>query len=79
MNVMLSCSDVTKLVTDYLEGRMSFWQRMKFRMHIRMCKACRNYIRQMEQAIKTLGHLPDEPIPPDVEEELMKHFRDWKG
>ena len=79
MSMMLSCSEVTKLVTDYLEGRMPLWQRMKFRMHIGMCAACEAYIRQMEQAIEVLGRLPDEPMPPEVEEELMKRFRDWKG
>lgn len=77
--MMLSCSEVTQLVTDYLEGRMPFWKRVKFRMHIGLCRPCKNYIHQMEQAIETLGHLPDEPIPPDVEDALVRHFRNWKG
>lgn len=78
MMMMQSCEQVTELVTDYLEGRMSFWDRLRFRVHIRLCSACKHYICQMEHSIKTLGQLPDEPIPPEVEEELTKIFRDWK-
>jgi predicted anti-sigma-YlaC factor YlaD len=74
---MLSCKQITELVTDYLEGRMSLADRMRFQMHVGMCKHCRAYLRQMKVTIETLGQLPDEPMPDDVRDELRKRFADW--
>ncbi len=42
---MLSCQDITEIVTGYLEGRMRFGTRLKFQMHRGMCKHCRRYLR----------------------------------
>ena len=60
--------------------RLSIWrsrERLKFELHVGMCRHCRHYLRQMKQTVKTLGRLPDEPIPAGVEEALLQRFRDW--
>lgn len=75
---MLTCRELTELVTDYLEDRLSFVDRMRFRMHIGMCRHCRVYLDQIRQTIHTLGRLPTEDIPPDVRDELRQRFRNWK-
>jgi anti-sigma factor RsiW len=72
---MLTCQQLTEIVTDYLEGRMSFTDRMRFQMHLGMCKHCRAYLRQMKAIVKTLGRLPAEPIPDEVRDELLAQFR----
>lgn len=72
---MLTCTDVTEIVTDYLEGRMPFWRRMSFLLHVAMCPPCRRYLRQMRLTIRTLGALPDQPMPDDVRDELLRHLR----
>lgn len=72
---MLTCKEITELVTDYLEGRMSFMQRVSFHLHLGMCDRCRAYLRQMRMTVKTLGKLPDEPIPAGVRDELLVRFR----
>lgn len=74
---MLSCKEITELVTDYVEGRMSLADRIRFQMHVGMCKHCRAYLRQMKVTVETLGHLPDEPMPEDVRDEMRKRFADW--
>lgn len=74
---MLSCKQITELVTDYLEGRMTLADRMRFQMHLGMCTHCRAYLRQMKTVIATLGHLPDEPMPDEVRDEMRKRFADW--
>jgi len=76
---MLSCQEVTELVTDYLEERLSFTQRARFQLHVAMCKNCRRYHRQMRLTIRTLGKLPEQAIPADVREELMERFSYWKA
>ena len=75
----LTCRELTELVTDYLEGRLSFSQRVRFQMHLGLCLDCRAYLRQMKQTIRTLGGLPAEPIPPHIQEELLRRFRNWKN
>ena len=75
---MLTCQQLTELVTDYLEGRMSLWDRMRFGMHVGMCRHCRAFLRDRRLTIKTLGKMPEDPIPPEVRDELLHRFRDWK-
>ncbi|MGI8783699.1 MAG: anti-sigma factor family protein [Acidobacteriota bacterium] len=75
---MLTCKEVTELVTDYLEGRMSFMRRVNFHLHIGMCDHCRAYLRQMRLTVKTLGRLPDESIPSGVRDELLVRFRNMR-
>ena len=75
---MLTCRDLTEIVTDYVEGRMGVWDRLRFQLHIGMCSSCREYVRQMQVTRAVVGHVPAQPIPDDVKEELIKRFRDWK-
>ena len=77
---MLSCREITELATAYAEGELSFGDRMRFFMHISMCKHCRLYVRQLRLTIQAVGSLPKpaEPPPPEVREALLKQFRNWK-
>ncbi len=75
---MLTCRELTELVTDYVEGRLSFLDRLRFQMHLGMCRSCRAYLRQVKQTIRALGELPPESIPPDMQRALCERFRDWK-
>lgn len=76
---MLTCKEVTELVTDYLEGRMSLADRMRFQMHVGMCKHCRAYLRQMKATVAVLGQMPeDAEMPDDVSDELRKRFAEWQ-
>jgi len=78
MTAMLSCQELTELVTDYLEGRLKLGDRISFRMHVAMCPSCREYLHQMELTVNTVGELCDAEIPSDVKDELMSAFQDWK-
>ncbi len=75
---MLTCKEITELVTDFLEGRLSLVQRLRFQFHLGMCRHCRAYLRQMRITVRALGLLPSEPAPPEVSEELLRRFRNWK-
>ncbi|OFW15450.1 MAG: anti-sigma factor [Acidobacteria bacterium RIFCSPLOWO2_12_FULL_67_14] len=74
----MTCRELTEVITDYLEGRMSFMDRVRFRVHIGMCRGCRAYLDQMKQTIRTIGRLPPEDMPPDVQAQLLERFREWK-
>ena len=75
----VTCKAFTEAVTDYLEGHLSFFLWVRFQMHLGMCVGCRLHLRQMKQAIRALGRLPETPIPPAIREQLLERFRDWKG
>ena len=75
---MLTCRELTELVTDYLEGDLSLMQGLRFQFHVGLCRHCHAYFRQMKLVIRTLGALPDEPIPPDVSVDLLLRFKNWK-
>lgn len=75
---MLTCQQLTELVTEYLDGRMSLWRRAQFQMHLGMCRHCRTYLDQIRETVRTLGKLPEEQIPPDVKAELLRRFRDMQ-
>ena len=73
-----SCREIAELITDYLEGSLTLTQRLRLQMHMGLCFACRNYLRQMKYTVAILRKLPSEPVPAQVKEELMKRFRTWK-
>lgn len=75
---MITCRELTELVTDYLEGRLSIGQRLRFEMHVGLCSHCRAYLRQMKHTIASLGSLREEDIPEDVSQRLLARFREWK-
>jgi anti-sigma factor RsiW len=72
---MLNCQQLTELVTEYTERRLSLVRRLQFEMHLGMCRHCRAYLQQMRITVRTLGKLPEEPIPEAVKQELLVRFR----
>jgi len=74
---MITCQQITSLVTAYLEGHLSPWNRLRFQLHLGICRHCRRYLRQMRTTIATLGRLPPDPVPQPVMDELLARFRSW--
>lgn len=74
----LSCQELVDLMTEYLEGALTFSDRIRFQIHLGLCSGCRNYLNQMKCTIRTVGKLPAEPMPEAVREELLNRFRTWK-
>jgi len=76
---MFVCREIVELVTDFAEGKMGFWDRLRFQLHLGMCRHCREYVRQVRLTVKLASLLPPPPPPPEVEVELLKRFRDWRS
>ncbi len=75
---MLTCKEITELVTDYVEGNLSFADRIRFRMHVAMCRNCRRYVRQLKATAAAMGKLTPPELPPELEDELLRRFESWK-
>jgi len=74
---MLTCREITEIVTAYAEGQMGRADRLRFRLHIVTCRNCRVYVRQLRATAGALGRLPPPEIPPHVLSELMRRFEGW--
>ena len=75
---MLTCIEITELIDDFLDGRLSLWTRARFQMHVGMCEHCREYLRQLALTRDSLGQLPEPEMPEEVRDELLERFRSWK-
>ncbi len=75
---MLSCREMTELVTDYVEGYLSLADRMRFQLHIGMCRDCRAYVRQMKVTSRALAKLPPPVLSTELRDELLRRFEGWK-
>ena len=40
---MSRCKDITKLISDSMERRLSLWQRIDLRLHLILCGFCRRF------------------------------------
>ena len=75
----MSCKELVELVTDYLEGSLSWRQKRRFEKHIALCHGCTAYVEQFRVTLRALGTLREEDVPPAARDELLAVFRDWKS
>jgi predicted anti-sigma-YlaC factor YlaD len=75
----MACNELVEVVTDYLEERLPERDVERLEAHLAVCEGCRNYVDQMRETIGALGHLPDEPLAPEVRAELLEAFHGWRG
>jgi anti-sigma factor RsiW len=77
---MMSCRELTELITEYLDGALPFGRKLQFQLHLGLCRHCRTYLRQLRKTVSVLGHVPDveQSLPAPVRDELLQRFRTWK-
>jgi hypothetical protein len=44
---MISCKDVSRLVSRQEDARLPYWQQVRLRLHLSICVACANFERQV--------------------------------
>ena len=55
----LSCKELVELVTDYLEGALDEPTNARFEEHIAGCDGCTEYVEQMRETIRLVGHVEE--------------------
>ena len=75
----MPCRELVELVTEYLEGGLSAYDRTRFEAHLADCEYCLAYVEQMRTTIRLLGRIPEESIPADAMQSLTAAFRGWHG
>jgi Putative zinc-finger len=56
--MMLSCKEVTRMVSQGLDRRLGVFERLRLRVHLWICDGCTNFKKQMDflrQAVARLG------------------------
>ena len=56
--MMPTCKEVSRLVSQGLDRRLGFIERLRLRVHLAICDGCTNFKKQMEflrEAVKRLG------------------------
>ena len=67
---MLTCKEATELVSESLDGPLTFRQRLDLKFHLLMCRFCSRYRRQIlliRKAIRQMARQEgDSAAAPDV-------------
>lgn len=64
--MMLSCKETTRLLSQSEDRRLAFGERVALRVHLAICKGCRNVnvqFRFLRQAVQQLSRDGDEKGP----------------
>ncbi len=80
---MLSCKDVSRLVSESLDHRLPLWQRMRVRMHLAMCRFCSRFRRQtvfLRDAARHYVSAPDDSatgpgLSPEARDRIKQSLR----
>lgn len=59
--MMLTCRDVAAQASDYIDRALAWRSRLALALHLRMCAACREYVRQLTLVAGSLRRLPLHP------------------
>jgi anti-sigma factor RsiW len=68
----LHCGEVLADLSEHLDGRLSLDRAERIDEHLAECAGCRRLLGEVTAVVRALRQLPDEPLPPDVEERLAE-------
>ncbi|HMJ13328.1 MAG TPA: zf-HC2 domain-containing protein [Polyangiaceae bacterium] len=71
----VTCDELRKSVTDYLENEFEAEKRAAFECHVGMCSACRGYVQQMQETIFVVSRLPALAPPDRLQRQVLAEFR----
>jgi predicted anti-sigma-YlaC factor YlaD len=74
----IACKELVELVSDYLDGELSPIDLKRFEDHLEICVDCREYVEQIRQTIEVSGRVTEQSLEPDMRDQLLSAFRDWK-
>ena len=74
----ITCLELVRVVTEYLEGTLHDGERSLFEAHLHVCEGCRRHLEQIRITIATTGRLREEDLPADARIRLLSAFQTWK-
>ena len=61
--MMLSCKEATQLVSQGLDRRLGFFERVALRVHLAICHGCSNFSRQAALLRRAVQQLKERSAP----------------
>ncbi len=49
---MLTCQEVDGFLFDFYEGNLSYSEKVKFKLHLSLCKECKAYLRNYKNTVR---------------------------
>ena len=71
----MTCRDVTDVLDRYLDGELPRRQQLTLKLHLLLCRNCRNYLHSYKLTIRAAKAAMldlDGPPPADMPEDLVK-------
>jgi anti-sigma factor RsiW len=72
---MLTCKEFDDFMVDYLDGNLPAWQTFMCWLHVKMCRACAQFVNEYRRTMKlgkTAFENSEDEVPDSVPEELIK-------
>lgn len=61
---MLSCREVTRRASDYVDHELSLRERLAVRFHLLMCVKCRRLVRHLRCLVAAMAMRAEKPVRP---------------
>lgn len=76
--LLYDCRNMAELSTEYLEGELSWWQRLHYYMHLWVCPPCQNYREQVRMTAEACHHAEaaEATVAPAPPEDLLAKVRE---
>ena len=74
----ISCREAVALVSDYLDGSLTFRRRRRLEHHLSKCDGCSGYLEQMKVTIALSGKVGPEDLSPEALERLVEVFENFQ-
>ena len=75
----LVCRDAVKLMSDYLDGRLSAGDRARLEGHLAACPHCSESLAQVRVTIDALGQAEPDALSQEALDELVTLYRRWRA
>lgn len=68
---MLSCKEISKLISESLDHRLSWWQRVNVWVHLGMCKLCWGFRKDVTLIQNETRNLADKSVDDEVDSNVQ--------
>lgn len=68
------CQRFVELVSDYLEGDLDTETAAAVEYHLGLCTSCAEYLEQIKQTLRSLGHVPVDTLSQQAQDEIVAAF-----
>jgi len=80
---MLNCRQVTRLVSQSMDAKLRWYQRLGMRIHLLYCVWCRRYAAQLRFLRRASHHLGEEQadavpqrLPPEAKQRIRERIQE---